>query len=261
MSETVLVEVDGRGVATVTLHRPEVKNAFNPTLIGELSAVAEDLAADPAVRVVVLTGSGDAFSAGADLNWMRSARDLTFEDDVAGAERMSAMFRTLWDLPKALIGRINGAAIAGASGLTAVCDAAIAVEGALFGFTEAAIGIAPAVISPYVVRVIGLASARRLFVTGERFDAAEALRIGLVSQVVAADELDAAVEAAVRRALSAAPGAAAVAKALPELALAPLDEATARMPAIIARLRAAPEGQEGMSAFLERRRPSWAPQS
>ena len=187
MSETVRVEVDGRGVATVTLHRPEVKNAFNPTLIGELSAVAEDLAADAAVRVVVLTGSGDAFSAGADLNWMRSARDLTFEDDVAGAERMSAMFRTLWDLPKALIGRINGPAIAGASGLTAVCDAAIAVEGALFGFTEAAIGLAPAVISPYVVRVIGLAHARRLFVTGERFDAAEALRIGLVSQVVAAD--------------------------------------------------------------------------
>ncbi|WP_205712049.1 enoyl-CoA hydratase-related protein [Euzebya rosea] len=260
--ETLRVEVDDRGVATITMDRPEVRNAFNDTLIGELSSVAAALAADDDVRVVVLTGGGPVFSAGADLNWMGSMRDWSREENVADSRRMNGMLRSLWDLPKPLIGRVNGHAIAGGTGLTAVCDIVVAVRGAKLGLTEAVLGLAPAVISPYVVRKIGVSQARALFVTGELFDAEHAHRIGLVHQLVDdVDALDVAVAETVRRCLKAGPRAAAVAKTLPDLALDDLDVATDRTPGIIAELRVSEEGQEGIAAFFEKRPASWVPQS
>ncbi len=254
---TIMLETDDRGVATLTMQRPEVRNAFNEQLIAELRAAAEALGADPSVRVVVLTGAGGVFSAGADLNWMRSMKDYTVEENSADSRRMDALFRALHDLPKPLVGRINGHALGGGAGLVAVCDIAIAVEDAHFGFTEVALGLVPAVISPYVVRKIGRSFARAVFVTGERFAAIHALEHGLVHEVVPDDVLDEAVDDAVRRCLRAGPQAAATAKTLPELALAPLDEATTRMPELIARVRVGDEAQEGMAAFLDRRRPAW----
>ncbi|MDP9405660.1 MAG: enoyl-CoA hydratase-related protein [Actinomycetota bacterium] len=260
-SPPLRVATDDRGVATVTIDRPDVRNAFDDRLILALVDAAEQLGRDAAVRVVVLTGAGDVFSAGADVHWMRSMTGWTFEDNVADSTRMAGLFRTLYDLPKPLIGRINGHALGGGTGLTAVCDIAVAVDQARFGFTEVLLGIAPAVISPYVVRKVGRSFARSVFVTGERFDAQRALAAGLVHQVVAANELDEAVEAAVARCLRAGPQAVAAAKRLPDLALRPLDEATAETVKIIAGLRVGDEGQEGMRAFLDKRPPAWVPPS
>ena len=253
------VDLDDRGVATVTIDRPEVRNAFDDALITRLHDLAVDLAADATVRVVVLTGAGDVFSAGADLRWMRSMKDYTFEENVADSTRMNAMFRALYDLPKPLIGRINGHALGGGTGLAAVCDIAIAVQHALFGFTEVVLGLAPAVISPYVVRKVGRSFARSVFVTGERFDANRALEAGLVHQVVGPHALDSAVEAAVDRCLRAGPAAVAAAKMLPDLALGSIDDAAAETVRVIAGLRVSDEGQEGMQAFFEKRAPSWVP--
>lgn len=250
---------DDRGVATVTMHRPAVRNAFDATLIDELHRAGQELGADDAVRVVVLTGAGPVFSAGADLTWMGSMREWTFEENVADSTRMDAMFRVLYDLPKPLIGRINGHALGGGTGLAAVCDIAIAVEGALFGFTEVVLGLAPAVISPYVVRKVGRSFARAVFVTGERFDANRAREAGLVHHVVEAADLDATVEDALERCLRAGPNAIAAAKRLPDLALRPLDEATQETVRVIAGLRVSDEGQEGMAAFFDKRPAAWVP--
>ena len=259
--QTLRIDTDHRGVATITMNRPEVRNAFDDRLITEMYRAAAALADDPSVRVVVLTGAGSIFSAGADLNWMRSMKTWTFDENVADSTRMNNMFRSLYDLPKPLIGRINGHALGGGTGLTAVCDIAIAVPGALFGFTEVVLGLAPAVISPYVVRKVGRSFARAMFVTGERFDATRAAEAGLVHEVVAIDDLDAAVEAAAARCLKAGPVAAAAAKRLPDMALRPLDEATQETVQVIAGLRVGDEGQEGMAAFFDKRSPSWAPES
>lgn len=256
---TLAVAVDGHGTATVTMNRPEARNAFDDTLITELTDAARRLGSDDDIRVVVLTGAGPVFSAGADLHWMRAVKEASYEEGIAGSVRMDTMLRTLWDLPKPLVGRINGHALGGGSGLTAVCDIAVAVDSARFGFTEVLLGIAPAVISPYVVRKIGRGHARALFVNGARFDAARAERIGLVHRVVAREDLDDAVRAVVADCLRAGPRGAAVAKTLPELALDDLDTATSRTPEIIARLRASEEGQEGMGAFLDKRSPAWVP--
>lgn len=251
------VAADDRGVVTVTLDRPAVRNAFDADLIAALTATARDLATDERARVVVLTGAGEAFSAGADLQWMRSMSGWSHAENVADARRLDAMFRALWDLPKPLVGRVNGPAMGGGVGLVAVCDVAVAVDTARFGFTEVALGLAPAVISPYVVRTVGASFAKAAFVTGERFDAARALAAGLVHRVVPAGGLDEAVAEVVDRCLAAGPRAVAAAKALVDGALHPLDEATARTPGVIADLRVGDEGQEGMAAFLERRPPAW----
>ncbi|MGH8884706.1 MAG: enoyl-CoA hydratase-related protein [Egibacteraceae bacterium] len=255
----IQVTVDGRGVATVTMDRPEVRNAFDGPLIAQLGEAAGVLGGDPAVRVVVLTGVGGVFSAGADLDWMGSMKDHTFEEHLADSARVNAMLRALYDLPVPLVGRVNGHALGGGVGLVAVCDVGIAAEDARFGFPEVTLGLAPAVISPYVVRKVGHSFARAVFVTGEQFDADRALAAGLVHQVVASAGLDRAVGAAVDRCLRAGPQAVAVAKRLADLALRPLDEATAATPALIAALRVSDEGQEGMQAFLGRRPPSWLP--
>lgn len=254
----VTVLRDPRGVATVTMDRAEVRNAFDGRLVRELAAAAVDVAEDPGVRVVVLTGAGTAFSAGADLDTMRAMGAGAYEDNVAEATRTAGMLRALYELPKPLVGRINGHALGGGAGLAAVCDVAVAVSDATFGFTEVRLGLAPAVISPYVVRKVGRSFACAHFVTGERFGAERARQAGLVHQLVAAEGLDAAVGEVVERCLLAGPRAAAVAKRLPEVALGPLDEVVDQTVEAIADLRAGEEGQEGIAAFLERRPPSWA---
>lgn len=249
---------DARGVVTVTVNRPEVRNAFDDRLVGQLHDTAVQLAQDDGVRVVVLTGAGRVFSAGADLRWMRSARHSSYEENVADALRMGAMLRALYDLPKPLIGRINGPALGGGAGLVAVCDVAVAIAEATFGFTEVALGLAPAVISPFVVRKVGWSFARSAFVTGERFGPQRAHDVGLIHAVVADDAaLDAAVAGVVTRCLRAGPLAAATAKRLPDLAMRPLDEAAVEAARIIAGLRVGDEAQAGMAAFLEGRTPPW----
>lgn len=247
---------DQREVAWLTLHRPDQRNAFNAELIAELTAAAGELTRDRP-RAVVLAGAGPSFSAGADLTWMRSMRDRSQDENLADARAVAAMFRALDDLPCAVIGRVHGHAMGGGAGLVAVCDAVVAAADTVFAFSEVRLGIAPAVISPFVVRKIGPSHARALFVTAERFDAAWAQRIGLVHFAVDADDLDATVASLVDAVLAAGPEAVAVAKRLPELASAPMDEATEVTAQVIARLRASDEGQEGMAAFLERRPPSW----
>lgn len=253
------VTVDNRGVASVTMDRPEARNAFDDRLVAELSQATDRLSRDETVRVVVLSGAGGVFSAGADLAGMRSMIDRTLGENLADASRVNALLRALWDLPKPLIGRVNGHAMGGGAGLVAVCDVAVAVAGARFGFTEVALGLAPAVISPYVVRKVGHSFARAAFVTGERFDTERALAAGLVHRVVPAEDLDDAVERVVEHCLRAGPTATAAAKRLVDLALRPLDQATADTPGIIAGLRVSPEGQEGMRAFFERRPAAWIP--
>lgn len=252
------IDVDSRGVATVTMDRPEVRNAWDERLVAELHEAVSALGG-PAVRVVVLTGAGSAFSAGADLRWMQSMNGCTLEEHVADSARANAMLRALYDLPKPLIGRVNGHALGGGVGLVAVCDIAIASRNVRFGFPEVTLGLAPAVISPYVVRKVGWSFARAVFVTGEQFGADRALAAGLVHQVVASDDLDAAVGAVAERCLWAGPKAVATAKRLSDLALRSLDEATAATPALIASLRVSDEAQEGMQAFADHRPPSWAP--
>jgi methylglutaconyl-CoA hydratase len=254
----IQITVDRRGVATVMMDRPEVRNAFDDRLVAELHEAADALS-DPAVRAVVLTGAGNVFSAGADLGWMRSMKDATFEEHLADSARVNAMLRAFYDLPKPLIGRVNGHALGGGVGLVAICDIVIAHHDARFGFPEVTLGLAPAVVSPYVVRKIGHSFARAVFITGEQFGADRALSTGLIHQVVPPADLDAAVATTVDQCLRAGPQAIATAKQLPDLALRSLDAATAMTPSLIAALRVSDEGQEGMQAFLDRRPPSWVP--
>ncbi len=241
------------GVARVTLARPEVRNAFNAEVIRELRNAFTALSSDDAVRAVVLAGEGKTFCGGADINWMRGALELGYEQNVGDAEAMSDMFRAIDRCSKPVIGRIHGAALGGGAGLTAVCDIAIASSETIFGFTEVKLGIIPAVISPFVIAKIGVSHARALFLTGERFDAQRALTIGLVHEVVALDALDAAVERVVSELRTAGPNAVAAAKALiARVSAATYDETRAITAAAIAKQRVSEEGQAGLRAFLER---------
>ncbi len=248
-----------RGLAAyVTMARPEVHNAFNEGLIDELRDVFDQLDGDDTIRAVVLAGEGPSFCAGADLHWMRASLDYTHDENVNDALRMADMFRAIDNCRHPVIARIHGAALGGGSGLAAVCDIVIAAETARFGFTEARLGIAPAVISPFVVRKIGQSHARSLFVTAERFDAARALAIGLVHRVVPLDELDLAVEAALRHIGQCGPAGARAGKLVAKtVTLLGDEEAREMTAATIAGLRVAPEGQEGIRAFLEKRKSTW----
>lgn len=254
--EHVRLTRDRRDVAWLTLDRPDQRNAFNAELIAELTSAADELIRDRP-RAVVLAGAGPSFSAGADLTWMRSMRGRSQEENLADARAVAAMFRALDELPCAVIGRVHGHAMGGGAGLVAVCDVVVAAADTAFAFSEVRLGLAPAVISPFVVRKIGRSHARALFVTGERFDALRAERIGLVHRLADADALDDAVVALVDAVHAAGPEAVAAAKRLPEVASAPMEEAAQATARLIARLRAGAEGQEGMAAFLERRQPSW----
>src|SRR5690242_446275 len=252
---------DRAGVRTLAMHRPEVHNAFDDALIAELTAAIEAAGHDPAVRAVVLTGTGASFSAGADLNWMRGMAQASEAENRDDSLRLARLMRSLQFCPKPTLARVNGAAYGGGVGLIAACDIAIGADGAKFGLTEVKLGLVPAVISPYVVAAIGVRQARRLFLTGEVFDAAEACRIGLLHRVVPADALDDAVEFALKLLAKAGPQAQREAKQL-ALRMGGIDERDAgRIDAenaeLIARLRVSAEGQEGLGAFLDKRAPAW----
>ncbi|HLZ22683.1 MAG TPA: enoyl-CoA hydratase-related protein [Ktedonobacterales bacterium] len=253
------LRIERRGIAAyVTLARPDVHNAFNARLIAELHAAFQTLSADDGVRAIVLQGEGPSFCAGADLNWMRASLDFMREENIADALRMADMFRAIDTCRHAVIGRIHGAALGGGSGLTAVCDIALAAEDARFGFTEARLGISPAVISPFVLRKIGVSHARALFLTAERFDAARALAIGLVHRVVPANMLDDAVQSTLRHIGQSGPAGVRAAKLMTQIVpTLPGDEARETTAATIADLRVGAEGQEGIRAFLEKRHASW----
>ena len=235
------------GVLRVAMGRPERRNAFDAALIDELAATFADVGD---ARAVVLSGDGPSFSAGADVEWMRSSVDLSYDENVADALRLRAMLDAIDSCPAPVVGRVQGHALGGGCGLVACCDIAVAEPTAQFAFSEVKLGIVPAVISPFALAKIGTSAARRYFVTGERFSATEALRIGLIHEVT--DDLDGAVERVVGELLSAGPSAARAAK---ELARAPQSaEETAER---IAAHRTSQEGQEGLRAFLEKRSPAW----
>jgi methylglutaconyl-CoA hydratase len=243
-------------VATVTLNTPDVRNALGPALIAGVTAAFAELAADDTVRVIVLSGAGSAFCAGADLAWMRDSRGLTEAENVADAGLAQAMFEAVDGCPKAVVARVNGHAMGGGAGLIACADVAVAADGARFAFSEARLGLIPAMISPYVLRALGPGPTRALFTTARVFDAGEALRLGLVHEVVPAERLDDATAAWIEQLLTAGPEAIAECKRLVHDASARL--ALPDLAERIARVRAGDEGQEGVTAFLEKRKPRWA---
>jgi methylglutaconyl-CoA hydratase len=255
---TLRVEREG-AVATVTLARPDVRNAFDEAMIADLTAAFTALGREAGLRVVVLSGEGKTFCAGADVAWMRRAAGYSAEENREDARRMARMLRTIDTCPRPVVGRIRGAAIGGGVGLAAVCDIAVAARGTVFSLAEVKLGILPAAISPYVLRAIGPRHARDLFLTGERFDADEARRIGLVHSVAEDADLDAAVGRKIDALLSSGPEAVAAAKRLIET-VAPLtiDAAFSVTSEAIAERRASEEGREGLSAFLEKRKPRWS---
>jgi methylglutaconyl-CoA hydratase len=255
----LLIDQDGP-IRRLTLNRPEVRNAFNDELIATLTQAFQEAAADSATRFVLLAGAGPAFCAGADLQWMVRAADYTADENRRDARRLSALFHAILDCSKPVIARVHGAAFGGATGLIAACDVVVAEESTRFAFSEIKLGILPAVISPFVIRRIGPIHARHYFLTGSRFDAHEALRIQLVDRIAPSGELDSAIAALTRELLSSAPQAATeVAALVDRVAGQPPRSVEADLVDWIARLRAAPEGREGMRAFLERRPAFWVP--
>ncbi|MDD3450072.1 MAG: enoyl-CoA hydratase/isomerase family protein [Gammaproteobacteria bacterium] len=257
--ETVKVAVE-RGVASVTLNRPAVHNAFDDALIARLTEALRETGEDPGVRVVVLRGAGKSFSAGADLNWMRRMAGYSRTQNLADAMALAELLRTLDTLPRPTIAAVHGAAFGGGVGLAAACDIAVAAETATFSLSEVRLGLIPAVIGPYVVAAIGARQARRYFLTAERFDAGEARRVGLVHEVTAPEALEARVAAIAAELLRGGPAALGAAKKLVAgVAGRAVDETlmadTARR---IADIRAGEEGREGVEAFLEKRTPWWA---
>lgn len=248
-----------RGVETVTLNRPEVRNAFNDEVIAELTAVFAELAKRPEVRCIVLAGNGPAFCAGADLNWMKRMAGYTREENVEDASALARMLEVIYRCPKPTIARVQGDVYAGGTGLVAVCDMAVAVETAQFCLSEVKLGLIPATISPYVIRAMGARASHRYFLTAERFGAAEALRVGLVHEVVKAEELDAKVAGIAQALVLAGPEAVKACKQL--LHDVAGHEITAglvrRTVEGIADIRASDEGREGIQSFLAKRKPNW----
>lgn len=245
-------------VTHVVMNRPEVRNAFGPRLIEELGAAFTDLGDDPSTRVIVLRGEGPSFGAGADINWMRESASYSRQENVEDATRLALMLESIKRCDKPVVCRVHGHAIGGAIGLVATADYVVAADDTVFAFSEVKLGIVPAVISPFVLRRIGLGHARALFITGERFDARRAERMGLVHVACAADALDDEVQRVIDELLTAAPGAIAVAKHLAiEVAFRDPREVMLHTAETIASKRTDPEGQEGLTAFLEKRRPAW----
>lgn len=252
--ETIRIVVDGRGVATLQLARPDKHNAMSAATIAELTAAAERLGADGAVRVVILTGEGRSFSAGGDLEWMRDQFDASREARIEGAMALARMLRALNELPKPLVGRINGQAFGGGLGLIAVCDVAIGVDTAKFAFTETRLGIIPATIGPYVLARMGEGAARRVIFSGRVFGAEEAVRLGLLAAATAPDDLDAAVEREIEPYLATEPDAVAAAKALARSLGSAIDEAVMlRTATLLADAWESPQAKARIAAFLTSR--------
>ncbi|KZD01550.1 enoyl-CoA hydratase/isomerase family protein [Oceanibaculum pacificum] len=250
------------GVATLRLNRPDIHNAFDDVLIGEMTALLKEIAEDASIRLLILASEGKSFSAGADLGWMQRMASYGERENFTDAVALTELMEALDSLPMPVVGRIQGAAMGGGVGLVACCDIAIAVDSAKFSLSEVRLGIIPAAIGPYVLRAIGTRQARRYFLTGERFDAETAKRIGLLHEVVPADQLDAAVDEMVATLLLAGPMATRAAKDLiAAIEGKELDGNLRRDTAArIARTRATPEGKEGIAAFLEKRKPNWVAQ-
>ncbi|HZY66109.1 MAG: enoyl-CoA hydratase-related protein [Actinomycetota bacterium] len=255
--ENLKVRADGF-VLHVSLNRPDTRNALNAGLIADLTDCFEQVAEDETVRVVVLSGEGRSFCAGADIGYMRDTANFTYEENLEDARRLAAMYRAVEACPKPVVAAVRGAAIGGGAGLVAAADVVLAEEGTVFAFSEVRLGIAPATIAPFVVRKIGLSQARTLFLVGERFDAGRAQEIGLVHEAVPEDRLDETVEEKVSQLLKGGPRAQAATKGLlDELRSAAPDEITGLMAHRIAALRTGVEGQEGLGAFMEKRKPAW----
>lgn len=247
-------------MATVLLARPDARNALNAELIGELTRCIKELAGDDRVRVVVLSGEGDFFCAGADIGYMRDTANFSYEENLEDARKLAAMFAAIEECPRPVVARVRGAAIGGGVGLVAAADVAVVEEGTVFAFSEVRLGISPATIAPFVLRKIGQSQTRALFLTGERFDAVRAREIGLVHEVAAEGDLDSVIQEKVAGLLAGGPEALAATKALlRELRNADPGEATEIMARRIADLRMGEEGQEGLGAFLEKRKPRWSP--
>lgn len=245
------------GVCTLTLNRPDKRNAFDDSTIKQLLMALSDAAEDASVRVIVLTGTGDVFSSGADLKWMASMVDFDYDHNYMDAAQLARLLRTLRHFPKPTVARVNGGAFGGAVGLIACCDLAVAVDTAQFGFTEVRLGLAPAVISPYVIGAIGTRMARQLFLTGELFSAQQALAWGLLTDVVAVSQLEAATLDRVTQLSRGGPRALRACKELVDR-IVPVDRHIERYTVTtIAELRRSAEGQEGIKAFLEKRKPAW----
>jgi methylglutaconyl-CoA hydratase len=246
-------------VATVTLNRPDLRNAFNEHTIAELALVFDELGQNELVRVVVLAANGPAFCAGADLNWMKKMAGYSHAENQADAARLADMLRTIYLCPKPVVAKVQGDCYAGGMGLVAVCDIVVASEAANFCLSEVKLGLIPATISPYVIKAMGENAARRYFLTAERFDAREAHRIGMAHEVVTPEELDTAVLAIVTALSKNSPHAVREAKKLVrEVVARPVDDALLADTANrIAEIRASDEGREGVASFLEKRKPTW----
>jgi methylglutaconyl-CoA hydratase len=256
VTDVVRLALDERGISWITLARPDVRNAFDADLIAQLGRVLGRI--DPTSRAVVLRSEGEAFCAGADLNWMRGLADLTLAENMADSRALAQLFRALDELPMPLLARVQGAAMGGGAGLVAVADIAIASTEAVFAFTEVRLGILPAIVSPYVVRKIGFAHATALFTTGIRFDARRAEEIGLVERVEEPANLDPKLTFYLDAIVAGGPHAVNAAKRLArEVAGRPVAEVREATVERIAGIRVSDEGQEGMRAFLERRKPKW----
>jgi methylglutaconyl-CoA hydratase len=256
---TILVDTDARGVATVTLNRPAIHNAFDDRLIAELTAALRRLEVDPAVRVVLLTGNGQSFSAGGDLNWMRRMAGYSDAENLADAMALAELLRSLNELAKPTVAQVNGAAYAGGLGLVCCCDIAVAAVEAVFCISEVRLGLVPATISPYVVAAIGARAARRYFLTGERFSAEEAQRLGLVHELAPLAGLGAAADRIVGALLDGGTGAQARSKRLiAEVQDRPVTGTLMALTArAIAEARASSEAREGLAAFFDKRKPGW----
>lgn len=255
----VLIDIDARGVATLTLNRADKHNAFDEHVIAELAGQLADIAGNDAVRIVLLRAAGASFCAGADLDWMKRMAHYDEAANLADAGALASLLHRLDTLPQPVIACVQGAALGGGAGLVACCDMAVAADNAVFGFSEVRLGLVPATISPYVIRAIGRRAARRWFLTGERFDAATAQRIGLVSTVAAPDALEAEVQRLVLALLDSGPLATRAAKRLiDDVADRNIDaELMAFTSRCIADIRGSAEGREGLAAFLDRRAPAW----
>jgi len=253
------LKIEAGAVATVTLNRPEVRNAFNDAVIVELTQAFTHLGQDPQIRVIVLAAEGPAFCAGADLNWMRRMADYTHAENLADAGQLAEMLRVIYTCPKPTVARIQGDVYAGGMGLVAACDMAVSVDTANYCLSEVKLGLYPATISPYVIRAMGARAAHRYFLTAERFEAAEALRIGFVHAVVGAEQLNAKLAEITQGLASASPNAVRECKTLlHDVAGKDIDAALiAHTVQGIASIRASAEGKEGVQSFLQKRKPSW----